>query len=217
LLDSHLFLHAAWNLTPQPTKSHKTGVKLWNLHLSVALKFQSREGGFNAGRLVIAVDSADDAAGFFAAAVVCVPCQAEFCPTSSNASGSFFLLVDVGFPPAAGITASVVVFASIAADAVFDAAAYTTAALALGSFFLWPRLIGGPKVGSPSSAGSGADFVPLFAIFNRQAMEKLININGRGGVLDKIGVMCLEEIFFYQTHVEYIVEGQRLKHSWPIA
>ena len=52
------------------------------------------------------------------------------------------------------------------------AAADTTAALALGSFFFRPRLVGGPKGGPPSSAGSGADFVPLFDIFTREAMEK---------------------------------------------
>lgn len=117
---------------------------------------------------MIAVDSAADAAGFFAAA----PRPADFCPTLSDASGSFFFLVDIVFPPAAGTTASVDFLASIAADAVFDAAADTTAALALGSFFFRPRLVGGSKGGPPSSAGSGADFVPLFAIFTREVMEK---------------------------------------------
>ncbi len=31
--------------------------------------------------------------------------------------------------------------------------------------------------------------MPLFAIFTMVAMEKLINIDGRGGVFDEIGVM----------------------------
>ena len=82
------------------------------------MKFQSHEGGFNAGELVIAVDSAVNAVGFFAAAVVLVAGPAALCATAFNAPGSFFVLIDVCFPLATGTTASVVVFASIAADAV---------------------------------------------------------------------------------------------------
>jgi hypothetical protein len=37
--------------------------------------------------------------------------------------------------------------------------------------------------------------MPFFAIFTIVAMEKLITIDGRGDVFDKIGVMCVGEIF----------------------